>query len=161
MANETTLRDRVAAWLRDQGHEATIVPNDEQYSTVQFRSRGAFFNVRIDEKDRGFLFLSHSFNLPATIRKGAKTLKIVRDVEHRLKVVKIVLDWEGRGVLFNAEQFIANGAFEPIFWRCADIVAQASDAFFNELGDVSAGEAAQSFIEEVGRDLGLAPGEPR
>jgi hypothetical protein len=161
MADTPTYRERVAAWLEDQGHAATVESNGERYASVHFRARGASFTVRVDEGDHRFFFLSHGWNLPAGLQKGPAVVAIARDVEHSLKVVKIVLDWDGRGVQFNAEQFVPDGGPAAIFWRCVDVLVEAAARFFSAVGDLRVNAAAQRFIDDVGRDLGLAPGEQR
>jgi hypothetical protein len=156
MAETSLHRDRVAAWLRDQGHKARIHVHNDQHASVSFKSRGATYNVRVDESDPGYLYLSHGWSLPAGLREGFETAKLALDVERNLKVVKIALDWGNHGVEFNAEQFVPDGNFAPIFWRCVDVLAQAAHQFFARIGEVTADQAAHRFIEDVGRDLGLA-----
>jgi len=50
---------------------------------------------------------------------------------------------------------------EPVFWRCVDVLGKAAYAFFLELSEISAKLAAQEFIDDLGRDLGINSGEQR
>lgn len=156
MARTSAHRDRVAGWLREQGHKARILVHSENRATVTFKSHGAAYGVRVDESDPNFLYLSHAWKLPLGLIEGPETMKLALEVERNLKVVKIAFDWSVHGVEFNAEQFVEHGNFEPVFWRCADVLAQAAHQFFAGVPAVSADLAAHRFIEDVGRDLGLA-----
>jgi hypothetical protein len=62
--SEDPLRTRIAARLRDQGHEAAVQALDERYAEILFRARGYRLSVRVDEDDRGFLYLALGMELP-------------------------------------------------------------------------------------------------
>lgn len=148
-------RQRVAAWLREQGHKARIDVLDENRALVHFRARGTPFAVRVDETDRGFLFLTLADRLPDALQDAAATLQLAREAEFRMKVVKIVVDLEQRRIEFNAEQLIVDADVAPVFWRCVDLLGHTAEQFFSRARELASQTAAQRFIDEVGRDLGL------
>ena len=161
MKEQITYRKCVATWLRQQGHLVTTAVHNEHHSSIRFKVQGVDFTVRIDESDPGFVLLTHGFLLPQDLEQGPAVTSHALEIEKRLKVVKIQLDWENRTVEFNAEQFIPNRSFEPIFWRCVDVLGKAAYAFFSELSEISAKVAAHEFIDVLGRDLGINSGEQR
>lgn len=154
MHDHITHRRRIATWLREQGHEVAVERHDARYATVTFRLHRADFIVRTDENDPDFLFLTHAFQLPDELQNRPRAHRIAHHIERGLKVVKVALDWDRRRIEFNAEQFVADGEFAPIFWRCVGVIEEAARRFFEEARRFSSSAAAQRFIDEVSRDLG-------
>jgi hypothetical protein len=159
MADDATNLDRIASWLRSQGHDVTVVAHNERHSSVCFKARGALFTVHVDEEDRALLSITHGWRAPFAPRARTDAMTLALEVQRRIPVVKVDLDWKDGYVRFAAEQLVVNASFEGIFWRCVDLLSQAAQMFFETLGDTAPEEAARSFIEELERTLGRTSGE--
>jgi hypothetical protein len=159
MADDAAYRDRIGTWLRDQGHAVTVVAHNERHASVIFKARGAVFTVHVDEEDPGLLSIANAWRAPFAPRARVEAMSLALDVQRRIPVVKVYLDWKDGYVRFAAEQLVADGSFEAVFWRCIDHLTQAAQTFFDALGETTPEEAARTFIEELEQHLGRMPGE--
>jgi hypothetical protein len=86
---DTSLRETIVAWLRDQGHQAVVDVQDERYAEVVFRTRGRRFAVRVDEDDPAFLYIIASMVLPDDVIDELQARRAAALTESRNKVVQV------------------------------------------------------------------------
>src|SRR5260370_42013123 len=103
---DTPLRETIAAWLRDQGHQAVVDVQDERYAEVVFRTRGRRFAVRVDEDDPAFLYIIASMELPDDVIEELQARRAAALTESRTKVVQVEILWEARTLGLAAEQLV-------------------------------------------------------
>jgi len=147
------LRTTIAAWLRDQGHEAVVQALDDRYAEILFRARGYRFSVRVDEHDRGFLYLALSMELPPDAVDELLVRRAIALTESRTIIVKVELDWELRGMLHSAEQFVAEPGGPPIFWRTVSTLIESTHSLRRALDESIGRCAASRFTAELESEL--------
>jgi hypothetical protein len=151
--SDEPLRTTIAAWLRDQGHAAAVQAQDERYAEILFQARGYRFSVRVDEHDRGFLYLALGMELPPDAVDELLVRRAIAQTESRTKVVKVELDWELRGVLHSAEQFVTEPGGPTIFWRTVSTLIESIHTLRRALDEAIGRCAASRFTAELESEL--------
>lgn len=151
--NELPLRERIAAWLRDQGHQAPIETQDERYASVHFRTRGWRFAVRVDELDPVFLYIVLSLELPDDVVDELTARRALARIESQKKVIKIDLDWEQRTLLFAGEQLVGEPGGPSIFWRTVAVLEESVYAIHVAFDEEAGRTAASRFTEQLETEL--------
>jgi hypothetical protein len=144
-----TLRETVAAWLREQGHETTIETYDDQYARICFRSRGRHFCVRTDENDPVFLCLVTSYSLPEDAHDELLVRRAIATAESATKCFKAEVDLEQRAVVCGIESFGETAGNAPTFWRAFDVLQHGAAKLFETLDELVAAAAAARFTSEL------------
>ena len=138
--NDTPLRETLAAWLRDEGHEAVVQAPDERYGEVFFRARGPALRGS-HGRTRPVVPLHPALNAhPDDIHDELIARRAAGLIESQAKVVKVEVQWDARALVISAEQFVAVPGGASIFWRTIGVL----DETFIRL--------RQAFDEEAGRD---------
>ena len=77
------IRDRIARFIREQGHtvEITRVGASEELSELVFRTRGQTFSLAISELEPLRFSLSTAYEVPETVRDPAHVRDALNDVE--------------------------------------------------------------------------------
>lgn len=156
------LRDSLETWLRGQGHATKISVDDNgRDARIAFRSRGLQYLIITDDESPDFLCMrlimlldadaAHATLADAALATLANAAQAVQSAK---PVVKI--RYSASDVAFHVEQFLAPGQLDAIFWRCVQIMHDASDAFFAELQAATPASAAHAFIDEITRELHLS-----
>jgi hypothetical protein len=156
---ENSLRATIAAWLRDQGHQATVEPSDERYAHVTFRARGLNLYVHTDETDPLFLFIALVTDLPDDVTDELPALRAAAAIESQLKVVKVAVDWEARTTTIATEQFVSTPGGPDVFWRSVGSLANAFHLFDQAVREQIGLSAATEFTQQLEAELASGNGE--
>lgn len=154
---DTPLRETIATWLRDQGHEATTEDHDERFSEIFFRARGYRLAVRVDEQDHAFLYIALVMDMPPDMVDELTARRAAAVTESRTKVIKVELTWESRTIVHAAEQFVAQPGGMDIFWRAVSTLIESTRTFRQALDEEIGHAAASRFTDELEAQLGVAP----
>jgi len=127
MENQHPVLVRIAKFIEDSGHRATIVPADDSDTKyfVRFKSRGERFQVNVDTTDPGFLYVSAAYGFANKPEFDGRFWQMLIDVQRSVKAVKF--STERDLLVAGVEQFWDEAAgFEAIFWRCVDAVSHCA-----------------------------------
>jgi hypothetical protein len=152
-SNEAPLRETIAEWLREQGHIAVVEAADARYGEIFFKARGLRFTVRVDENDRGFLFLLLPSSLPEHIVDELLTRRATAAIESNTKVVKVDVQWESRRLVFSAEQLVTEPGGPSIFWRSISLLEQSFRRIWQTLDEETGRAAASTFTAQLEAEL--------
>jgi hypothetical protein len=161
---EAPLRETIAAWLRDQGHQAVVEAQDERCAEVRFRTRGRRFAVRVDEDDPAFLYIIASMELPDDAIDELQARRAAALTESRTKVVQVEILWETRTLVLAAEQLVTEPGGPSIFWRTVSFLEESvyrmRQAFDEEAGRAAASRFTEQLEAELAKDDSAPPASP-
>ncbi|MFZ1123597.1 MAG: hypothetical protein WAN59_00460 [Candidatus Baltobacteraceae bacterium] len=158
----TPLHQRLAEYIQTCGHTVTLLPFEggEGHHAIRFQCKGQRYQVNVYGDDPHFLHMVYGCRLPASRPPEDDLRCIALGVQDEVKAVKFGFD--GDIVLSQVEQFLVDGAFEPVFWRCAEVAEAGAREFFQRLPQAAvaalaeARAASERFLASVQSQAGSA-----
>ncbi len=138
LATRITLRRSVArrtrAFLARQGYAPEIHDEDCRFPVLSIRHEGTRFLVQLDERDDDFFQLSLRYRLPEPRPAELTVLRLVHELQHEHKVVKVWLGPERSFVEFQAPLFLGGRRLgTDLLQRCIALLRHTAGEFSDRM----------------------------
>lgn len=123
-----TLAERYFDLLSEEGYRPKLEPTGDRTSTVAFKAEGQAFVLLVDEDDEDFFAIGLAYGLGDV--DPAAAMNRAHELIDQLKVVKVVVAPETRGVRFLVEVFLEAPATMRLVDRALAALRNTARAFF-------------------------------
>jgi hypothetical protein len=125
---------RTRAFLERNGYAPEIHDEDSRFPTLSFHQEGTRFLVQLDEKDGDFLQLNLRYRLLEPRPDELGVLRVVHDLQHEHKLVKVWLGPERSFVEFQAPLFLGGRRLgNDLLQRCIALLRHTAAEFSDRI----------------------------